>query len=125
MKRWYQERNAPESGTYLCKKSDVSAGDVIEFNFGETKKTLFRMFLYNDNGVVRAYMNMCPHFSVPLNVEPRAFFTSNKSHFMCSIHYAKFNLNDGHCIDGPCEGLGLEKVPLFIKNDDIYIGAVL
>ena len=125
MKNWYQERNAPASGTYLCKIADVPEGAVIEFQFGEQKRTLFRMFVYNDGGTLRAYMNVCPHFDVPLNVEPGQMFTSDRSQFMCSIHYAKFNLDDGHCTDGPCEGMGLESIPLEITDTEVFIGEVV
>lgn len=124
MKSWYEERNAPKPGTYLCTLSDVADDEVVEFTFGELKKNQFRMFVYNDNGVLRAYMNMCPHFDVPLNVEPGEMFTSDRSQFMCMVHYAKFNLDDGHCIDGPCEGLGLESVPLSINDGQVYIGEI-
>ena len=74
MKNWYQERNAPELGTYLCDVSEIAEGQVREFHFGEQVRTLFRMFVYNDAGVLRAFMNVCPHFDMPLNNEPDQFF---------------------------------------------------
>ncbi|SJZ43439.1 Rieske [2Fe-2S] domain [Vibrio cincinnatiensis] len=94
----------------------------MEFSFGKQKKNLFRMFLYNDEGYIRAYMNVCPHFDVPLNVQPGEMFTSDRRQFMCAIHYAKFNLHDGHCTEGPCKGVGLEPIPLHIIDGDIYVG---
>ncbi|MBQ0757121.1 MAG: Rieske 2Fe-2S domain-containing protein [Amphritea sp.] len=124
MKTWHLERNAPETGTRLCRVDEVSEDEVVEFKFGDNIKTLFRMFLYNDQGQLRAYMNVCPHFNVPLNVSPGEMFTSDRAQFMCSIHYAKFNLNDGHCTDGPCEGLGLEVIPLDIINNEVFVGNV-
>lgn len=121
MKKWYQEKNAPQPGTYLCPVSDIPLNGVIEFSFGAQRKTLFRMFVYNDAGHLRAYMNVCPHFDVPLNVRPGEMFTSDHSQFMCAIHYAKFNIHDGHCTEGPCEGVGLEAIPLIITNESLYI----
>lgn len=121
MKNWYEERNAPKEDTYLCKVTDVPVGDVKEFQFGEQLRTLFKMFIYNDAGTLRAYMNVCPHFDMSLNLEPGQMFTSDRSQFMCSIHYAKFNLDDGQCTDGPCEGLALESIPLNIDGDEVYI----
>lgn len=124
MKNWYKERNAPKPGTLLCTRADIADDEVVEFTFGEQKKTQFRMFVYNDKGTLRAYMNMCPHFDVPLNVEPGQMFTSDRSQFMCMVHYAKFNLDDGHCTEGPCEGLGLESVPLSINDGQVYIADI-
>ena len=122
MKRWFEERNAPVSGTLLCQVSDVPNGDVVEFTFGEQKKTMFRMFVYNDDGQLRGYMNVCPHFNVPLNMRPRELFTSDRAQFMCAVHYAKFNLHEGHCTDGPCEGGALEIIPLEIEQGKVFVG---
>jgi len=122
MKQWHEERNAPEPGTFLCRVNEISEGGVLEFKFGENKRTVFRMFVHNHAGSLRGYMNVCPHFDVPLNVEPGQMFTSDGSQFMCSIHYAKFNFNDGQCTDGPCEGLALESIPLHIDNDEVRVG---
>lgn len=121
MKQWHQEKNAPQSGSYLCSVSDIPPGGVMEFSFGAQRKTLFRMFVYNYAGQLLAYMNVCPHFDVPLNVRPGEMFTSDRSQFMCAIHYAKFNLHDGHCMEGPCEGVGLEAIPLRIDGESVFI----
>ena len=122
MKKWYLERNAPTAGTWLCKVDDICTSEVAEFKFGENIKTLFRMFIFNDQGQLRAYMNVCPHFNVPLNVTPGEFFTSDRAQFMCSIHYAKFNVGNGECTDGPCEGMALEVIPLSVIDSEVYIG---
>ncbi|AWK40151.1 Rieske 2Fe-2S domain-containing protein [Photorhabdus laumondii subsp. laumondii] len=121
MKVWYQEKNAPLPGTYLCSVFDITSGGVMEFCFGKHRKTQFRMFIYNDAGQLRAYMNVCPHFDVPLNVRSGEIFTSDRSQFMCSIHYARFNFHDGHCTEGPCEGIGLESIPLTITGESVFI----
>ena len=121
MKKWYELRNAPEIGTPLCEVSDIAVGEVKEFTFGEEKKHQFHMFLYNDSGTIRGYVNKCPHFQVPLNVEPGGMFTTDRSQFMCMFHYAKFNIDSGHCTEGPCEGSDLEKIPLEIINNTIYV----
>ncbi len=122
MKFWYKEKNAPASGTYLCSLDELNTGEFLEFSFGDNPKTVFRMFLHNDNGAIRAFMNMCPHFDVPLNNQPGEFFTSDGSKFMCMFHYAKFEFSDGECVEGPCEGLSLERIPLNFTSGKVYIG---
>ncbi|MCG2580567.1 MAG: Rieske 2Fe-2S domain-containing protein [Marinobacter sp.] len=121
MKKWHEERNAPEPGTQLCTLAEIPEGEVKEFHFGENIKTRFRMFIYNDGGTPRGYMNMCPHFDVPLNVDPGEMFTTDRSQFMCMMHYARFNVNDGHCTDGPCEGMALERIPLNVIEGQVVI----
>lgn len=62
------------------------------------------------------YVNRCPHFSVPLNYQPQTFCTYRGKVLMCAHHSALFRFEDGHCIDGPCKGAGLEQVPARVAN---------
>ncbi|GGO79905.1 hypothetical protein GCM10011348_15390 [Marinobacterium nitratireducens] len=121
MKKWYDERYAPEAGAVLCDTNDVSVGKARLFSFGEEAKFKFRMILYNDQGVYRAYRNVCPHFQVPLGLEASNLFTTDKRQFMCTIHYAKFEFADGACTEGPCEGLRLEAIPVETHDGQVYI----
>lgn len=59
---------------------------------------------------VWAYVNRCPHFSVPLNFKPQTFCTYRSKVLMCAHHSAMFRFEDGHCVDGPCKGAHLEPV---------------
>lgn len=121
MKKWNEERNSPGAETHLCEMADIPEGEVKEFQFGENPRTRFRMFVYNDGGTPRGFVNRCPHFGVPLNVDPGEMFTSDRSQFMCMMHYAKFNLHDGQCTDGPCEGMALEQIPLNVIDGLVVI----
>ncbi|BFT64315.1 Rieske 2Fe-2S domain-containing protein [Pseudomonas moorei] len=59
---------------------------------------------------VWAYVNRCPHFSVPLNFLPQTYCTYRSKIIMCAHHSAMFRYEDGHCVDGPCKGAQLEPV---------------
>lgn len=122
MKVWHQERHSPEPGTPLCRVVELADGEARIFVFGDRPKTRFRMFLHKDGGEIRAYMNACPHFNVPLNMDSTQLFTSDYRQFMCSIHYAKFNIEDGVCTEGPCEGLALERIPLEVVDGELRVG---
>jgi nitrite reductase/ring-hydroxylating ferredoxin subunit len=123
MRRWFEQRHAPQPGTYLCDATEVDSSQVREFRFGTDTHVPFRMFLYNDAGTLRAYMNACPHFNVPLNYLPGDIFTTDRRQFLCMTHYAKFNLHDGHCTEGPCEGDGLEVIPLRFDGGRVLVGS--
>ena len=123
MRRWYEERHAPVAGTYLCEVTAVAQLQVKEFQFGNNTHVPFRMFIYNDGGSLRAFMNACPHFNVPLNYSPGDVFTSDRRQFLCMTHYAKFNFTDGQCTEGPCEGEALELIPLRIEGSHVLIGS--
>jgi nitrite reductase/ring-hydroxylating ferredoxin subunit len=64
---------------------------------------------------VWAYVNRCPHFSVPLDFEPGTVFCYKAQVLMCAHHSALFRFDDGKCIEGPCEGAALEAVPVEIE----------
>ncbi|KOR09093.1 Rieske (2Fe-2S) protein, partial [Burkholderia cenocepacia] len=59
---------------------------------------------------VWAYVNRCPHFSVPLDFVPGTVSCYRSQVLMCAHHSALFRFDDGVCIDGPCTGAGLETV---------------
>ncbi|NML31912.1 Rieske (2Fe-2S) protein [Paraburkholderia antibiotica] len=65
---------------------------------------------------VWAYANRCPHFSVPLDFEPGEVLCYRSQVLMCAHHSALFRFEDGHCIDGPCEGAKLDAVPVRIEE---------
>ncbi|RKP56793.1 Rieske (2Fe-2S) protein [Pararobbsia silviterrae] len=69
---------------------------------------------------VWAYENRCPHFSIPLDFEPGQFCTYDSALLMCAHHSAMFRFEDGHCIDGPCEGAALTRIDVECRGDTVY-----
>ena len=59
---------------------------------------------------VWAYINRCPHFSIPLDFEPGTICTYDAEVMMCAHHSALFRFSDGVCIDGPCRDSRLSSV---------------
>ena len=55
-----------------------------------------------------AYVNRCPHFSVPLDFEPGTISCYRAQVLMCAHHSALFRFEDGYCIEGPCAGATLD-----------------
>lgn len=121
MNNWFEERHAPLPGTYLCRTSEIEAKEVREFCFGENSPFSFRLFIYNDEGEFKAFRNSCPHYNVPLNYTPGDVFTSDKSLFLCMTHFAKFDVHNGLCVEGPCKGQSLDLIPLNQDGDQLYI----
>ncbi|AOR71654.1 4-nitrocatechol monooxygenase [Burkholderia stabilis] len=65
---------------------------------------------------VWAYVNRCPHFSVPLDFEPGSVSCYRSQVLMCAHHSALFRFDDGVCIDGPCSGSALEAVAVEVDS---------
>jgi nitrite reductase/ring-hydroxylating ferredoxin subunit len=117
---WREHRYAPASGTLLCRVDSVADGACKELRFGDGEGML-SLLLYRRGVEVHGYVNSCPHFSLPLNARPGKFLLLKGARLMCAWHCAVFRLDDGHCIEGPAEGLGLEPVPVTVADDHVYL----
>jgi len=118
---WDQRRFAPPLGTVLCSDKDLVEGQAKEFTFGEGKRP-FSMIMHRHKGNVRAWVNACPHFQLPLNAQPDRFLNKNATKLTCAHHYARFNPESGECIEGPCMGDKLLPVPVSLEGQSWVVG---
>jgi nitrite reductase/ring-hydroxylating ferredoxin subunit len=110
---WQTLPSAPARGSALGKRDDIPDGSGREVAFGEGKDA-FRVLLLRRGETVWGYLNVCPHFSIPLNYEPQKFLTFDGEVLMCAHHTAFFHFEDGQCFDGPCEGARLTPVEIVV-----------
>jgi nitrite reductase/ring-hydroxylating ferredoxin subunit len=74
------------------------------------------MFVVRRGARVYGYLNICPHAGLPLDYQPDAFMTPDGSSVQCSMHAARFRIEDGACLAGPCEGKGLAPVAVIVDS---------
>jgi len=65
-------------------------------------------------GGVFAYLNVCRHQSLALDFGDAHFFDDAFDALVCCHHGARYRVEDGTCVEGPCEGgrltrLGVEE----------------
>lgn len=89
-------------------------GDVVTFDYTDPFGQPATGFVVMWKGQPRAYRNLCPHWSVPIDHEGN-FFEANGRELMCHVHGACFDPGTGECTWGPpmgssLEGFGLEPV---------------
>lgn len=120
METWRNRANAPNIGTAIGPISEVGASGK-EYVFGRGLSA-FRLFVVRNGGSVRAYVNACPHYSLPLNHRADEFLTRDGDRIMCRQHLALFAIDDGRCLDGACEGEGLQPIPVHLDGDVMVIG---
>ncbi len=77
-------------------------------------------FVVKKNGAIYAYANSCPHTGAPLNWQQNQFLDFYKTHILCTMHGARFQISDGLCIQGPCIGQRLKKFNTEIHDGRIY-----
>lgn len=111
----------PAPGTDLCALSDVKEPGAKGFTFG-TGKDRFDMFVVRTQGVVRGWLNTCPHNFTTLEFIADKFLTRDARHILCATHGAQFRLDDGVCVEGPCPGKALTPLPIRLENGRIVMG---
>ncbi len=67
-------------------------------------------FAVRYDGVVRAFVNRCPHLGVELDWQPGRFFEESGLYLTCSTHGAVFEPAGGLCVGGPCRGARLQAI---------------
>jgi nitrite reductase/ring-hydroxylating ferredoxin subunit len=102
----------------LCRLEDIPDGDCAEVEVDGRDLVLAR-----SGTQVWAYVNVCPHFSLPLNSQPNEFLIAGERRVMCAFHCAIFRFEDGRCVEGPAEGMGLEPVSVAVVSGHVVLGA--
>lgn len=81
------------------------------------------IFVVRKGARVFAYVNDCPHQNLPLDLVPGRFFDLQKRHILCTNHGAKFDVETGKCVFGPCLGARLAAVPVRVLAGEVWLDA--
>ncbi len=76
------------------------------------KGKVVKGFVVKKNGHFYAYLNLCKHLPVTLDLNDDNFFTFDKSHLQCHMHGAMYEFETGFCVAGPCQGAKLDALEL-------------
>lgn len=117
---WQLRPQAPAIGTVFGRLDEVAEDGCKEFVFGAGLNA-FRLFVVRKGGRLFAYLNLCPHYSLPLNVRDDEFLSRDGTRIMCRRHLAVFLIDDGLCIDGACVGSRLDAVPVSVDETGMLV----
>lgn len=117
---WRSHDLAPAAGQLLCALEEIPDGLCKEIRYGEGAYAL-SLLLHRSGAEVKAYVNRCPHFSLPLNVSPGQFVMLTGARVMCALHGAVFRLDDGYCEAGPAASSFLEPVEVIVHDGTVCI----
>jgi nitrite reductase/ring-hydroxylating ferredoxin subunit len=70
---------------------------------------------------VHGYVNRCSHQAFELDWNPGEFFDLDSRFLMCSTHGALFNPDNGQCVFGRCNGIGLKKLDIHEAGGKVYL----
>jgi len=104
----------------LCRADEVAEGKGRGFRLGEGTEQM-AVFVIRRGGMLRGYVNSCPHIGTPLDWLPDRFFDRAGEHLLCGTHGAMFRPEDGYCVRGPCVGKFLAPASITINGGEIYL----
>ncbi|MGB1110372.1 MAG: Rieske (2Fe-2S) protein [Gammaproteobacteria bacterium] len=109
------------AGEELMPLADLPAPGAKGFSLGEGTDSVDIFLVRNADGDVMAYRNVCPHVGSPLDWMPDQFLDMDEKLIQCATHNALFRMEDGACISGPCNGVGLTPVAIRIQDEAICL----
>jgi len=104
----------------LCNTNDIEDPGSKAFEVKIKRKTQ-SIFVVHKDGEFYGYLNQCPHTGATLEWQEDQFLDLDKALIQCAIHDARFIINTGECIAGPCVGDALQVIPLFIEDGTLYL----
>jgi nitrite reductase/ring-hydroxylating ferredoxin subunit len=105
---------------FLCRIEELADPGTRNVVLGEGEDEL-DIVIVQSNGTRHAYINCCPHQFIPLETFPNHFLTEDKTYLLCSGHGARFALQTGKCVSGPCEGQSLDRLAIEEGDGAIYL----
>jgi nitrite reductase/ring-hydroxylating ferredoxin subunit len=118
---WRALAGAPPPGTVLCRAEAIVDGGARVFTFGKGTAR-FEMFVLRRGETLVAFVNACPHAGLPLDLIPGHFYSRDQRHLLCANHGARFRVDDGFCVAGPCAGKSLVPVEVEVAGGDVVLG---
>ncbi|MFC0407682.1 Rieske (2Fe-2S) protein [Roseomonas elaeocarpi] len=103
----------------LCRLADIPDGEARGFD--PPPGSFIGVFAVRRGEGVFVFLNSCPHIGVPLEVLPHRFLDGRRERVVCAVHGARFRVEDGLCLSGPCMGDRLEIVPAEIRDGLVLI----
>jgi len=106
--------------TLICHPELLSDPGSRSFSVEQYNQTVDG-FIVKNNGSYFAYRNSCPHTGAPLDWVEHQFLDLDETLIQCAVHDARFIIDTGECVFGPCPGENLDKLEISVQQDGIYL----
>ena len=101
----------------VAKVGEIPVGRTKSFRFG-----VHNGIAYNDQGVIKAYVNRCTHMGGPVTLNE----SQGKKVFRCQWHQAEFAPETGAAIEGEApQGTMLAPIELVEEQGSIFAQLIL
>ena len=112
-----------EKLSFICELAQISDPGSYGFSL-ECAVEKVDGFVVRRDGECFGYLNSCPHTGSPLDWVEHQFLDVEGALIQCAVHDARFLIDSGECVFGPCPGERLEALPIRVENDSIYLTGV-
>lgn len=105
----------------LCRLADLPDPGSLKVMADPADRGGASLCVVQNGGVVRVYENRCAHMGAPMDWEDGRFLDTSGTAIICALHGARFRIDNGQCISGPCPaGAGLTPVKTVVENGVLY-----
>lgn len=104
----------------LCAFDDLEENGSKGFELPLHGRTA-SVFIVRRGGKVYGYHNVCPHRGTTLDWLPDRFMDPDREYIQCSTHDARFQVEDGFCVAGPCVGRSLAPVEVVLRDGQVML----
>ncbi len=105
---------------FICHLNEIQDPASRGFSVQRGGKTI-NGFVVHKGGQFYAYLNCCPHTGAPLDWVEHQFLDADSALIQCAMHDARFDIQSGQCLQGPCAGDALQPLKLEIRGDSLYL----
>ena len=106
-----------------CQLGDIVDGDARAFDSVDRRLNPTGLFVVRRETQAYCYVNDCPHLHITLDFLPGRFMNKDAGLIQCSNHGARFEIENGKCVWGPCRGDALTSLPIEIVNGTVILEA--
>jgi nitrite reductase/ring-hydroxylating ferredoxin subunit len=113
----------------ICPTHSIAPGAAKPFSLSRITETgesrPFPIVIVRTTGdAFFGYVNTCPHEKAWLNIGSGEFFNHDRTLLKCGRHGARFEIETGNCVEGPCEGESLEPVAVAVIYGEVCLCGV-
>jgi nitrite reductase/ring-hydroxylating ferredoxin subunit len=111
--------SSPNESTFVARVCELAPGRSKKFLL--KRGTLeIEAFVVNHAGDLHAYVNRCCHVPMTMDWIDNQFFTDDGRYIQCATHGAWYEPDSGECVAGPPVGKCLTRVPLMVRDGEVY-----
>lgn len=106
-------------GLLLARLEDVPDPGAIVVYAGEPD-TRLSLIVARQGEAVSCFRNRCSHANYPLQRADGRIVVQEGRYMVCAAHGASYTLGEGACAGGPCNGAGLERIAVVVRDGDVF-----